>query len=62
MNPEGNGLVYADQQAAEHAASEYRGNIIDIADVLADTAIAIDSLKLARIAQQLSERIKDVNF
>lgn len=62
MNDEGSGLAYADQKAAEHAASEYRGIIIELAELLADAALEIDSLKLARIAQQLSERIKDVNF
>lgn len=62
MDNDGTGLIYADQRAAEHAASGYRGIIIDIVDLLADTAISIDSLKLAKIAQSLAQRVNDVNF
>lgn len=62
MNPYGRGFAYADQAAAEHAASEYRGIIIDLVGMLTGLAVDIDSLKLANVAEQFKAKISDINF
>lgn len=61
MNPTST-LLYRDQEAAEHAASEYRGIIIDIVDLMESMAVDIDSLKLAKAAEALRAKLNDVNF
>ena len=61
MNPTST-LLYRDQEAAEHAASEYRGIIIDTVTLLERMAQDIDSLKLANVAFALRAQVNDINF
>lgn len=62
MNPDGNHFVYADQVAAEAAAAMYRSLFVETVGLLETLAVEIDSLKLAKVAEKLQQKIRDVNF
>ncbi|WP_047219968.1 MULTISPECIES: hypothetical protein [Pseudomonadota] len=62
MDGIGTGLVYADQAAAEDAASKYRALFVETVDLLEDLAKEIDSLRLARMVEKLQTTMRNVNF
>lgn len=62
MNDTGNGYAYADQRAAEVAASRYRYEQIEMVERMREVAEATNSLALMRLVEAEEARMRNINW